>query len=341
MPFQFKYYKNPGVIIDVIKLLSFKLNPKYFLPSASLLSKQNPKEVEHLKKQLNSFETPPKELLLFFYKPTENFCNYMTRYAEKILCHDFPHTTLSSLYEKIEKTPTFKQEVISFYLPKCETTGTNIVSLLRTNNTLPDNIKFYLLSFQLDPQSFCSLLCTWIGKYAKVIEQKFLPLCNEFCPDDQTMQKLIHHTYPERSNSFAVQPILYSICSVIQDFQYIDSSVHQNWLITGCRFRDVVNVLTQEKQTIDLQEICEALGDSIRFKIINHLCIQNQSTRQQMIDSLILPATSYHHHIEKLKKAGLIVSHRQNNNHIYSLNYSVFNEIANIFKTYSKGGDTL
>lgn len=45
MPFQFKYYKNPGVIIDVIKLLSFKLNPKYFLPSASLLSKQNPKEV--------------------------------------------------------------------------------------------------------------------------------------------------------------------------------------------------------------------------------------------------------------------------------------------------------
>ena len=341
MPFQFKYYKDPGVIIDAIKTLSLKLNSKYFLTSATLLGKYNPRELDHIKKQLNSFETPPKELLLFFYKPTENFCNFMTCYVEKMLLQDFPQVTLSALYKKIEQPSALQQEIFAFYLPKTNMDETNLVSLLRTDTVLPDNIKFYLLSFQLDPQSFCSLLSIWIRKYVQLIEQTFLPACHSFLPDSQTMQTLIDYAYPDRGDSFSSRPVLYSVCSVISEFQYIHSSERHNWLVTGYRFQEVVNALTQQKQNIDLQEICEALGDSIRLRIINHLYIHKHSTRQEMIDALMIPTTSSHHHLEKLKKVGLIVSHRQNNNHIYSLNFPIFDEIAEIFKTYSQGRNSL
>ena len=182
MPFQFKYYKDPGVIIDAIKTLSLKLNSKYFLTSATLLGKYNPRELDHIKKQLNSFETPPKELLLFFYKPTENFCNFMTRYVEKMLLQDFPQVTLSALYKKVEQPSALQQEIFAFYLPKTNMDETNLVSLLRTDTVLPDNIKFYLLSFQLDPQSFCSLLSIWIRKYVQLIEQTFLPAVTTALP---------------------------------------------------------------------------------------------------------------------------------------------------------------
>lgn len=341
MSFQYKYYKDPGLIIDVIKVLSLKLNSKYFLGSASLLSKNNPQEIEQLKTLLNSFETPPKELLLFFYKPTENFYNFMTCYVEKMLCQDFPQVTLSTLFKKLNQSSSLQQEILSFYLSKHDLTETSLVSLLRTDKVLPDNIKFYLLSFQLDPKSFYSLLIAWLQKYASFIETEFLPNCQSFLPEAQTLKILIDHAYPDRSSFFSTRPILFSVCSVLQDYLYIHSSAHHNWLITGCRFQKTVDAILQLKQTIDLQEICEALGDPIRLNIINHLYTQKESTRQQMLDSLIVPVTSSHHHIEKLKRAGLIISHRQNNNHIYSLNYPVFNEVANIFKLYSKGGNTL
>lgn len=89
-----------------------------------------------------------------------------------------------------------------------------------------------------------------------------------------------------------------------------------------------------------MEDICEALGDPIRMKMINYLYQHKNSTRQQMIDALAIPTSSYHH-LEKLKKVDLIVSHRQNNNQIYSLNYSVFEELATIFNSYAKGGSTL
>lgn len=56
MQFQFKYYKDPGVIMDAIKVLSLKLNSKSFLPSVSILITHNSQELEHLKEQLNSFK---------------------------------------------------------------------------------------------------------------------------------------------------------------------------------------------------------------------------------------------------------------------------------------------
>ncbi len=341
MPFQFKYYKDPGVIIDAIKTLSLKLNSKYLLTSTAILAKYNPQELDELKEQLNSFETPPKELLLFFYKSTESFCDFMTCYVEKMLCHDFPQVTLSALYKKIELSSALQQEIFSFYLPKSDIDKTNLVSLLRTDTVLPDNIKFYLLSFQLDPQSFCSLLSTWIRKYVQLIEQTFLPACHSFLLDSQTMQTFIDYAYPDRRDSFSTRPTLYSVCSVIHKYLYIHSSECHNWLITGCRFQEVVNAITQQKQSPDLQQICEALGDSIRLRIINHLYIHKHSTRQQMIDVLVIPTTSSHHHLEKLKKARLIISHRQNNNHVYSLNYPIFDEIANIFKTYAQDKNSL
>ena len=340
MQFQFKYYKDPGVIMDAIKVLSLKLNSKSFLPSVSILITHNSQELEHLKEQLNSFLAPPKELLLFCYKPQENSCNFLTSYIEKILCRSFTHTTLSSVCKKLESISSLKHELFSFYLQNEYSPGCNLASILRTNTALPDHIKFYLLSFQLDPSSFSSLLITWIRKYAAEIEQNFLSDYASFQPNVQSLQILIEHTHPEQKNSFFTRPLHYSVCSVLRDFQYIHWSPNCNWLITGYRFQDVVKAISQRSYSFDLEDICEALGDPIRMKMINYLYQHKNSTRQQMIDAIAIPTSSYHH-LEKLKKVDLIVSHRQNNNQIYSLNYSVFEELATIFNSYAKGGSTL
>ena len=340
MQFQLKYYKDPGVIIDAIKVLSLKLNPKFFWSSFSFLTIHNPDDLDYVKTALNSFLTPPKELLLFFYKSTESSINFMTCYIEKILCHDFSNITISGLCQTIEQSATLMHEVFSFYI-KNYSPEADSASLLRTDASLPDNLKFYLLSYQLDPKSFSSLLTSWIKKYAALIERDFLKKHSSFQPDPLTMEKLVCYAYPDQNAIFHTRPILYSVCSVLRDFLYLHSSINQNWLITGYRLHEIVDQLTQQNHTIDIQKICEALGDSLRFQVIKYLSEHKYCTRQQMIDDLVLPASSSHHHLEKLKKVGLIESRKHGNSHIYSLNYAILNELADTFKLYAKGGNTL
>ncbi len=338
MQFHLEYYKNPGLIIDAIKVLTLKLNSKRYLPSAVMHTNRTETELMRLNSLLNTFPTPPKELFIFVYKQKEDTVNFLTQHLEKQLCKNFAKVDVVSISEDLQNIPRLKQDLFHFYFEKNYTPTENFTALLRGATLLPDTLRFYLLSFDLDPASFCSLLVIWLEKYISIIEKNYLPVFKNFLPDSTSIQSAIGYSYPNQIESFVNRPLLYSICPIIQDYLYIHSSPKLNWLITGSHFKDVVSTLPHIQSSIDLANVFEALGDQKRIDIINHLYSHSSASKQDLIQILSLPLSTTHHHLEKLRDAQLIVQQKHSRTNIYSLNYPVFKELSKIIKSYSQGG---
>lgn len=80
MQMKLSYYPDPGIITDAIKIISIKLNDKVFIkPSYSIYSFDE-KEVNHHLQEASHFPASPKELLLFFYKDSDQKVNFMSSY---------------------------------------------------------------------------------------------------------------------------------------------------------------------------------------------------------------------------------------------------------------------
>ena len=337
MQFQLKYYKDPGLIMDAIKILTLKLNPKRYLPSTIMPKNRTENELARLSSLVNTFPAPPKELYIFVYKQKENTVNFLTQYLEKRLCHNFPKIDTTSFSKDLQDIPRIKQMLFQFYFRKNYTSTEHFVSLLRGTTLMPDSLRFYLLSFDLDPAAFISLLVMWLQKYITIIEKDYYPVHKNFTPDSASIYSAINYSYPNQANSFVNRPLFYSVCPVVQDYLYIYSSSKQNWLMTGCHFKDVVSTLPNIQGSIDLEKIFDALGNQKRLDIINHLLSNSSASKQELIQILSLPISSFHHHLEKLRDAQLIIQHKHSRSNIYSLNHSVFKELCQIFKSYSQG----
>lgn len=332
MEFQLKYYKDPGLIIDAINVLSFKLNHKSFYIT------HETDEMKYLYWLRNRYPTPPRELLLFFYKKQENSCNFMTLYTETLLLSDFAKFSMSMLKKHFEDIADIQNRLLSHYLGANYTPDMDLEFALRSHPTLSDTIKFYLLGFQSNPAAYISLLFRWLTKYTKQIERDYLSKHEDFTPDSASLQSLISYCYPQNIETVASQPLLYSTCSAVRDYLYINFVDAPYLLITGYRLKDVVTSLQLKSTAFNLPNICAALGDSMRMSIVNYLHTHKDVSKSDLSHVFSLPASSLNHHLDKLKNAGLLVLQKQRSYNIYSLSYPVFEELSNTFQSFSKEG---
>lgn len=338
MELQLTYYQDPGLIIDAIKILSLKLNPKSFLASSSILVTQDTDEIKYLHRLRSRYPTPPKELLLFFYKKQANSCNFMTLYTEKLLLSDFVNFSIPMLKKHFEDTADIQNRLLSHYLGANYTPDMNLEFTLRSHPTLSDTIKFYLLDFQSNPATYISLLFRWLDNYTKQIEREYLSKLEDFVPDSDSLQTLLSHYSPQNIEAAASQPFLYSTCFAMRDYLYLNLFDAPYFLITGCRLKDIVAVLQPESTTFNLTDVCSAMGDRMRAKIVYYLHAHESASKSDLNHVFSLPASSLNHHLDKLKDAGLLVLQKQKGYNIYSLNYPVFKEISDAFQLLSKKG---
>jgi ArsR family transcriptional regulator, repressor of sdpIR and other operons len=87
---------------------------------------------------------------------------------------------------------------------------------------------------------------------------------------------------------------------------------------------------------MSLSKTYAALADPTRHKIIELLKKYDLSAGE-IGENFKITAPSLSHHLNVLKNAGLVTSHRDGQEIIYSLNVSVFEEVASqIIKFFSK-----
>ena len=338
MNFRFKYFPDPGIIIDVIKLISVKLNNKSYVNSPSTLRYADSDETLYLIDEAASFPEPPKELLLFFYKADSQSINFMTSYVTQLLEKNFTSFSLSSLQETISDFNSFAPELFTFYFGSADYYNTNYESTIRSNSTLPAEIKLYLLGFCVNCAAYLQPLFSTLKTYYVYISDHYLAQHPKFTPDPVTFQKLISHVYSNKSSLFFSRPIAYSYCIIMRKYLCINTSSSYSWFITGFQFDEIVSSITASSQVMNIEKVCAALGDPSRMQIIQYLLTHSNQTAKDFTSLLHLSPTSVHHHFNVLRDANLVLYHRKKSGVLYNINLPIFKEVSHYFQTFYEGG---
>ena len=336
MQMKLSYYPDPGIMTDAIKIISIKLNDKVFIkPSYSIYSFDE-KEVNHQLQEASHFPASPKELLLFFYKDSDQKVNFMSSYLSDILCSAFTTFSFSSFRQSFSDYTAIKEALFEYYLGSSDYMNSNFEFTIRSNTTLPDLIKFYLLGFCIDPAAYIQLLFATLDSYCSLIIEKYRCQHESFKLNLAALESFIRSTCPEDSASILSRPLAYSYCSLIRDYLCFNHDPNQNWIIVGSKFADIVSKLEHSFQMpFEIEKICNALGESSRMRIVQYLHAHPQQSTKEIHDALSLPQSSMHHHIKILQEAQLIIQQRKKAGNIYSLNAPVFKEIAAFFAALS------
>ena len=337
MSYSFTFYKDPGLLVDSIKLISIGLNDFSIMRSCIAPispSEEDKKEIQHLKTVIKKMPVLPKELLLFFYKNDSVAPNFLSELLLTLLDEKFNTLTLSSFTRLLSDTNFMKNKLFCFYFNHYPSSLSEGENLIRTSSILPDKMKVYLLGFYIHPEPYLTQLTSFIKQYYQRIHQYYYTESSTKTIDENSLISLINYDHPELKNMHTCS-FSYSICHVIYRFLAYNIAPTQNWIITGINFSDTINSITTPPSSNTIEKIFAALGDPHRLKIVKILHENGSQNTADILSRLEIAPSSLSHHLRVLKKAGIITSTKNKNGFHYSLNRMIFTpvtELLNILK---------
>jgi ArsR family transcriptional regulator len=88
---------------------------------------------------------------------------------------------------------------------------------------------------------------------------------------------------------------------------------------------------------MDINNLFQALADPTRREILN-LLKKGDATPGEMISHFSITKPSLSHHLDILKRAGIVITERRGQNIVYSLNVTVFDEVTSLVMDIFKIG---
>jgi DNA-binding transcriptional ArsR family regulator len=88
-----------------------------------------------------------------------------------------------------------------------------------------------------------------------------------------------------------------------------------------------------------MNESFKSLSDPTRRKILE-LLAERDMTAGEIADCFDISKPSISHHLNQLKFSGLVLSEKQGQNILYSLNTTMFQEVTKWFFDFMKRGET-
>lgn len=89
---------------------------------------------------------------------------------------------------------------------------------------------------------------------------------------------------------------------------------------------------------VDITKICKAIGDTNRVEIIQML-MHGEMNATEILTKLQISQPTLSHHMKLLTDCQLVLSRRDKNQTIYSLNKEIISETGNIFSSMANGGN--
>ncbi|MCX7727130.1 MAG: autorepressor SdpR family transcription factor [Chitinispirillaceae bacterium] len=86
---------------------------------------------------------------------------------------------------------------------------------------------------------------------------------------------------------------------------------------------------------MNTNDVFLALSDPTRREILR-LLQKGDATPSELIEKFNITKPSLSHHLDILKRAGLVIAERKGQNIIYSLNVSVFEEVVSMIMDFFK-----
>ncbi|MBR6557169.1 MAG: winged helix-turn-helix transcriptional regulator [Clostridia bacterium] len=340
----------PGQLHDLFFLFVLHFNRDVFFADSSTFQ-ITPEEQAHYRHLLEN--TPPisNDLLIFFKMNNSGKCmmshHFFDNKADLLVNSGY---NLSKVREELNRTTQIIEKVLTFYFPflseediiQCET-SISAVSKVIKSSSLSHEQKVYLYDFFIDPESAIRKLSDELLEKS-ILQQldynrnysNHLKLRDGFILDDVAqMLKSINLCNIDIS---IFQEVLVTFCSYAETVIYCNIVNGMALLMLGS---DYLNVLAmQEKQSVcpDLKNFCQAISDANRQAILDLIHKRREVSAKDVEQELQLSAPNTYYHLSLMIKSGVLKTRNIGKSVFYSINTSMFQDLAKKLQLYTNGG---
>lgn len=340
MSFSFQYNPEPGIVSDIIKLLTIKLNPKGTWAPLSTLANSFDSDVEYIENFSKEFCVKYSKLLLFFYKMPNHPATFM---SEKLIDHlkqDFNNFSLSTFLSALLDPRHFKNDLFSYYLGIQDYTRIKIEPIVRKSNILPDKIKILLLGYLLDSETYLRHLSTQMENFYNILYPYHASPNTDFVLTEETINRLIdaHFSNPiELKQELSGITFSYSYCFSIPHHLFCNFHSENPWLIFAPASLQTIRQNDTDCTPLSITEIARALSDPTRITILQLLFSHEYLSIKDLLPHVKCSRSTLSHHLALLENTNLILSQTQDTIKKYKCNSVGFQKASSIFHQISKG----
>lgn len=334
MSYTFKYYPDPGITYDIIRMLYVKLNASSIWKETLTTIDSQEEHVRFIEEHASLLPEPDPDLSLFFYIPTNKKTTFLSTLADELICKDFQTYSIDNLINYTNNITNVKEGIFNYYFSDKILGSADFEYQLRSSRTIPDRIKLLLFGFSYNPEAYIAKLNKTIINYYEIIGAQ--SLMESFRLDE--LEKFVNITFKNKSiGSSKFKNISYSLCRCTPVFNLVYYNEEHPFFISAPKtIRTAIsdNVsFTNSK----LLQLIHSIDDQYRLDIIRIIRMSSGISPLEISQKLNLSLTATKYHLSILKKANLIQCRRINRNTQYVYNPSGFKIITKALDVFEKG----
>ena len=340
MSYSLKYYPDPGIAYDIVKMLVVKLTTINTWSTYFIGSEYHDEDVAFIQNVSESFPCPDSELLLFTYIPANKRITFLSFILEKIIYTDFAHFSVHDFIAYFSNINKLTTDLYSYYLGNDQYTNETLEYSIRYSKALPDKIKVLLFGFSFSPEKYANLVSHWIQAYYDYIRTTLYSDSYSALVNDTFIDTIIQKYYSAGiKTEIHKNQISYSLSFTIPEYLIHDFSKKSSMLITTPTFinRFMKNTLAPPLSLII--DGASALRDKTRIAIIQCAMSNPTLSAQNISEMFSLSKTAVHNHLSILQQANLITPKHIDRRITYSFNSDGFSNLQNALIKLSKGDD--
>ena len=340
MNYQFQYNPEPGIVSDIIRLLTIKLASKNIWVPHSTLVDSYTSDMEYIENFAKGFNIRYTKLLLFSYIMPNRSASYLSSLLVRSLHDSFSTFTFQSFISYFQNSDQIRQDLLAYYLGELDYSYINVEPLIRKNHLIPDKLKILLFGFLCDSE-------TYLKHLIAQMQALYSPLCDyhishfgEFLLTQESFHSLLDNwcEFPSLVKESIANPTIYYSCSYSTKHHLLHCfSTSVPWLIFSPNSRLQENPPHKPISSISLISLANALSDSSRVIIIQLLQARQMLTFKELLSFLNCSRSTLQHHLTILERVKLIHHKQHGAEKYYLCNPDGMSIATTTFNTLIKG----
>lgn len=337
MSYTFKYYPDPGITYDIIRMLYVKLNASSIWKETLTTIDYQEEHVRFIEEHANLLPEPDPDLSLFFYIPTNKKTTFLSTVADELICKNFQTYSIEDLIKYTNNITKVKEEIFNYYFSDKILGSADFEYQVRSSRTIPDRIKLLLFGFSYNPAEYITKLNNVIQNYYELIGTywKIDLISNDVL--NQFTAKLISKPAVTKKH-IDLTFVAYSLCRCTPMHLLFGYS-QENLFFISTSNTLIENIRSDLAfSTSELLQTLHSIDDQYRLEIIKLLKNTPEQSPNDIADRLKLSLTATKYHLSILKKAKMITFSRNNRSTYYSYNPEGYKSLIAALEYFEKGG---
>ncbi len=340
MNYTFQYNPEPGIVSDIVKLLTIKLAPKNIWAPLCTLTDSYIVDLDYIENFSQAFTVRYTKLLLFSYVMPNRPASFLSSLFMQSIYDDFSTFSFQSFTLYFQKYDQVRQDLLSYYLGNHDYSCVNVEPLIRKNHLIPDKLKILLFGFLYDSETYLRHLLSQMQTFYSILHTYHTSHFNEFSLTHEHFNALLNTwcDYPSTiRESICNTTICYSYCYSVPHHLIHHFSTSVSWFIFSPNSHLQSEPTNKPVSSISLLSLAHALSDSSRIAIIQLLQTKQMLTFKELISSLNCSRSNLQHHLALLENIKLIIAKQHGTEKYYLCNTDGMNAAADIFNKLIKG----